>query len=692
MPPLGFRLAFDDGRAMLDLSGGVQTGLARVERLRLEVPDLRYPFDLTAGLSRFQSRRCLLRELVVSLDTLAVTAWLDQAPLERYGLHHPWLETGALGLSGLRLALRAELGGRVALVTGRVEVVPREGGGVRAEVRSARAYGFLPVPVPLVFAGLFTALGATAAGQAPGEPDAEGSNGNGAHGGAGHGLRWWSQGPALLRMPGATALETAAVDLLLYPLLAGRGWRLPERRGVELGRIVTDADQVRLSFIKEGPAAFGTEDPEAPEAAELLSLGEEALSAGQMRAAREAYRHAAASSEGGQAEERLLALLLASTETLDAAAEEAEAQLGRRPDDAGALLGRAVVAGERGEPTRAAECFRAAADRLESAGERLEAACARHAATEALERAGEPAQARAELQRALDGWPELRSSLRRTWEEKLQSMGVAPVLAPVQSAAPQPTPEALRRARTHWAAGDLGAAAREYEALLAERGGGDSGASAEAHLRLAQWARLNGQMMVATRRLSSALKLEPARGAPVPVLVEVLEAFGRTDDLQSALSRRRKRASDADDRRDVARALGAVLERSGRAPEAVAVYEELLEDAPEDLQTLSRLAEIHRRESRHADLARTLERLFTLTAAGSRAEGAEEDGEEGEDEVPRPSVEAVGLELAQLYEETLDDRERAAAVLERLCAACPESEEAREALAALDRRPAGAED
>ncbi len=94
----------------------------------------------------------------------------------------------------------------------------------------------------------------------------------------------------------------------------------------------------------------------------------------------------------------------------------------------------------------------------------------------------------------------------------------------------------LGRARVAWQEGRLEESARLHEALLAAPAG--DAAAAESHLRLAQWARLQGQVAIATRHLTRALRVEPAAGAAVDVLIEVLEAFGRTEELVGILRAR----------------------------------------------------------------------------------------------------------------------------------------------------------
>jgi tetratricopeptide (TPR) repeat protein len=219
----------------------------------------------------------------------------------------------------------------------------------------------------------------------------------------------------------------------------------------------------------------------------------------------------------------------------------------------------------------------------------------------------------------------------------------------------------LWRARYLWTDGDKDESARHYERLvelpvlpLADQ--------AEAHLRLGQWGRVMDRPDAAAH-VDAALTTEPAAGAPVLVLVEVLEAFGRGDELVERLAQREAAASPAA-RAEIARARAGVLERVGRSGEAVEIYRALLAGEPEDVGLLQRLAEIFRRESRSADLVPVLERLWALGAGP----GADVDAE------------TIGLELAALVQET--DPARAEAVLRALIVRGP-TPQALEALSAL---------
>ncbi len=119
-----------------------------------------------------------------------------------------------------------------------------------------------------------------------------------------------------------------------------------------------------------------------------------------------------------------------------------------------------------------------------------------------------------------------------------------------------------------------------------------------------------------------------------------------------------------------------MLERAGRAPEAVALYREGLGRGDDDALTLTRLAEIFRRESRRDELREVLEPLFEHLA--------EADGGRVVDEVETGvDLETVAVELAALHAEAPAGQDRARQILERALAVRPGAQEARQALDAL---------
>ena len=200
----------------------------------------------------------------------------------------------------------------------------------------------------------------------------------------------------------------------------------------------------------------------------------------------------------------------------------------------------------------------------------------------------------------------------------------AEVLQRLLERAPEDRHARLGLARYFWQTGNKQESARHYERLLesAAAGGEEpvSIATAEAHLRLGQWARVVGRMADANRHLGRALRGEPQTGAAADLLVEVMEAFGRTEELCDLLVQRRASAPP-EEARAVARALGGVLERVGRPAEAVALYRGVLDEAPGNFEALQRMAEIHRREPPGAELAAVLETPFAIARGTSGGAG-----------------------------------------------------------------------
>ena len=76
-----FRLTFVEGRGLLSLASQDVSGFGRVERLELEIPDLRFPFDLSGGVTRFKNHRLKLREMGVSFDSDDLAGFLREGRL-----------------------------------------------------------------------------------------------------------------------------------------------------------------------------------------------------------------------------------------------------------------------------------------------------------------------------------------------------------------------------------------------------------------------------------------------------------------------------------------------------------------------------------------------------------------------------------------------------------------------------------
>src|SRR5450755_4643008 len=78
LPPSGFELRLSEGRAFVGASGRPLTEGVVVRRFSMEIPEVRFPFDVTGGADRFRHQRCALRDLELSIDSSALERWLPQ--------------------------------------------------------------------------------------------------------------------------------------------------------------------------------------------------------------------------------------------------------------------------------------------------------------------------------------------------------------------------------------------------------------------------------------------------------------------------------------------------------------------------------------------------------------------------------------------------------------------------------------
>jgi hypothetical protein len=243
---LDFALRFVDGRGVLDLSARTLFDLVGVEKLELEVPNLRFPFDVSGGAQRFQSRRCNFTAAELRVDGARLQAWLERRAL-----------LSRLGLSSLRARLsdgsiilqaRARVGDREAPLTARVTLSPSGPQQLVVRIGDVRAYGYLPAPAPLVGLGIALGLGA--------------QRGN----------------DAALSVRGTGEIALNPLELLLWNTLPPSGWRLPRYAEATLAeaRVGNDAIVLRYATGAASPAPPATVDSELRGADALLARGSSA--------------------------------------------------------------------------------------------------------------------------------------------------------------------------------------------------------------------------------------------------------------------------------------------------------------------------------------------------------------------------------------------------------------------------------
>ncbi|HEY3356183.1 MAG TPA: hypothetical protein VGQ83_23225, partial [Polyangia bacterium] len=278
---VGFSLSFVEGKGVLGLGPRRLGALLTCERLELEIPGLTFPFDVSGGAGRFQSRRCAVRQARLTLDEGPLAAHLARDP-----------RVAAAGFGGLEARLRdggVELAGRVRLgdaaaeLTARGYLVPEGARGLRLALGEVRLFGALPVAAVVVGRRLLEALAAGLAGA---------------------------------RLAGAADLVLDPLDEVLFALLPPCGWRLPDAAGAALTDARIEGGRLELVY-GHGPAWAAAPPPRfrAHHAAALrFAALEEQLGAAPPWEAQAGYR--AALAEHGDDPllvERLLDLLAAAT-------------------------------------------------------------------------------------------------------------------------------------------------------------------------------------------------------------------------------------------------------------------------------------------------------------------------------------------------------------------------------------------
>ncbi|MBN1207744.1 MAG: flagellar hook-length control protein FliK [Myxococcaceae bacterium] len=291
----------------------------------LQIPDVTFPFNVSAGASRYQRKKLLFGFLELSVDADLVARKVQElagrlAGLEELKLHfRPGYLEGQARLQGpehtpitFKLAFDGD-GEKLALY-----------------VYDVRLYGFSPtasVQVPGILASAVGALGLL--------PEVEAQ--------------------------GATGFTTRVLPELCRLASVTRGFKMPELDQARLSAAEVSSKGLRLRF-----SSGGLPPPNAPDDELLLTLegarafaeAEALIAQGRLAEAREAYLQAGDAQDAHPfAAERLLSLLVADPQAHDLALDVAATVLRRRERSPASLWGEAVVRERRGEEARAAERY-----------------------------------------------------------------------------------------------------------------------------------------------------------------------------------------------------------------------------------------------------------------------------------------------------------------------------------------------
>ncbi|MHB8419214.1 MAG: tetratricopeptide repeat protein [Myxococcales bacterium] len=353
LPPSGFELRLANGRAFVEAGARPIGEGVSVRRFSMEIPAVRFPFDVTGGADRFRDQRCELQELELLVEASALNRWLAAA-----------LDLGGLGVESLAAAFRPggiELVGEHAAAgpfTLEVGIEP-EGAGLSLLLYELRLYR----PAPLCSALLLHRLAASARGEE--DPIAA------------------LPGAVAAGPPGSAAVRCDPLPAVLRQLLVGRGYKLPEARALRLASVEVGSGQAALGFRRAGaPSPAGTGHLTALEGARSYAEVERLIAEGELAAARsELLSLSATGPPHPFAAERLLQLLAADPEAHDLALDLCALWAGRDPPLPAALWVEATLRQAAGDLPRAALLFCELAERSLAARELFSAAAAARAAS-----------------------------------------------------------------------------------------------------------------------------------------------------------------------------------------------------------------------------------------------------------------------------------------------------------------------
>lgn len=274
--PLGLSLDFMFGRGYLWAQRQRISDWISLETLRMEIPDLKFPFDARTGLDRFRHTRCLVRDVEFAISEVGLGDLLTEAASHLEGfeeLQVRFLEDAA------HISLRLNAFGARSYLSFRAALIPPEparADEVHLSLYDYRSFGPLPYPARLVAHELLTSLLNTPV------------------------LRASGRGKSFTLGIAGDIISFRPLKLLFLHIFPLEGWKLPDLSGVilESAQIrpgvltirAVDSDpgrggrepvrDLRLATSTEGARALA-----AYEAKELFSHADQAIFEGQLRQA-----------------------------------------------------------------------------------------------------------------------------------------------------------------------------------------------------------------------------------------------------------------------------------------------------------------------------------------------------------------------------------------------------------------------
>ncbi|MFW5968932.1 MAG: tetratricopeptide repeat protein, partial [Persicimonas sp.] len=277
--PLGLNLDFMFGRGYLWAKREKLSDWITLESLRMEIPDLSFPFDARGGLDRFRNTRCLARQIEIGISEVGLGDLLRRATedLERFeDLQVTFLE------DAIHLSVKVSAFGSDTYVSFRAAPIPPEpprADEIHLSMYDYRAFGPLPFPARLVAYELMTGLLNTPLLRPPG------------------------RGSSFTVGVAGDILRFRPLKLLLLHIFPAVGWKLPDLSDIALdgARVRPGGFTIRASARDDdyhgdeesehelGATREGARALAAYESKNLFVDADEALFNGQIRQALELF-------------------------------------------------------------------------------------------------------------------------------------------------------------------------------------------------------------------------------------------------------------------------------------------------------------------------------------------------------------------------------------------------------------------
>jgi len=230
MHPPGLNLDFLFGRGYLSTSNHRVGDFATVDSLRMEIPDLTFPFDARGGVGRFRNTRCQLRQLRLVISESGLDAMLGRAVEEVQGyeeLRVRFVEGAA------HLSTRVRTLGSDTFLTFKASAIPPEpsrGDALHIFLHDVRPYGPVPYPARLLVSELVSRLMQSPALQPSG---------------AGKPFDVFLEGDLV---------ELRPIKLVLMEMFAQHGWKLPSVAGLRFESVTVQPGSLSIAVRVDGQA------------------------------------------------------------------------------------------------------------------------------------------------------------------------------------------------------------------------------------------------------------------------------------------------------------------------------------------------------------------------------------------------------------------------------------------------------